>query len=588
MNTILIIDDETKHLSLLFDLLSEAGYKVLSTSDSHKAINRVKKGHPQLILLDIMMPKIDGFKVCQQLKLDPETQDIPIIFITNLTETQNQIKCFELGAVDYITKPIQCEEVLVRVASHLKIYQLQQQLQERNHQLEEQAAELSKNHKDLLSILNQLEVGTLITNADGRIIFISESCVLSLNQNNAFSQKWEDVLPFDTNEKEQLQKMMMKPLEERTSVSLTWQNQTGQHYWLKCDIRNDPREPKQHIFYFYDQSEIYQLRQQLSQTHYGQMVGNSEAMLQMYDTFERIAQGEWTVMIEGETGVGKELVARSLHAASTRQSGPFIAVNCGSLNESLLASEFFGHCKGAFTGAIADHTGFFEAAAGGTLFLDEIGELSLSMQTSLLRAIEKYEITRLGESKTRKVDVRILTATHKDLEQEIRERRFREDLFYRLNVTQIRVPKLRERLEDIPSLVEAFMAEARVSVGKIVNEISMEAMQCLQAYHWPGNVRELKHAITHAIIHSRQAIIRPDVLPPKILESINHKSKKQPAPDETIEFEGDEETRLRQALEKANGNSTRAAQLLGIGRSTFYRHLEACGISPTKSGTCKK
>ncbi len=305
-------------------------------------------------------------------------------------------------------------------------------------------------------------------------------------------------------------------------------------------------------------------------------------------TFECIAQGEWTVMIEGETGVGKELVARGLHAASTRQSGPFIAVNCGNLNESLLASELYGHCKGAFTGANTDHIGFFEAAAGGTLFLDEIAELSANMQSSLLRVLEEKEIIRVGETKPRKVNVRILTATHKVLEKEIREGRFREDLFYRLNVTQIRVPKLRERLEDIPSLVEAFMAEARVSVGKVVNEISMEAMQCLQAYHWPGNVRELKHAITHAIIHSRQPIIRPDVLPPKILESINHKSKTEPPPDETIEFEGDERTRLLKALEKANGNRRRAAELLGIGRSTFYRHLEACGISPSKSETRQK
>jgi len=525
------------------------------------------------------MPKIDGFKVCQQLKSDPETQDIPIIFITGLTETQEQVKGFELGAVDYIAKPIQCEEVLARVASHIKIHQLQQQLQERNHQLEVQAAKLVKNHHDLLSILNQFQVGTLITNADGHIIFISESCVLSLNQNNAISQQWEDVLPFDTNEKEQLQKMMMKPVASLTPVSLTWQNQTGQHYWLKCNIRDDPREPKQHIFYFYDQSEIYQLRQQLSQTHYGQMVGNSEAMLQMYDTFEQIAQGEWTVMIEGETGVGKELVASGLHAASTRQSGPFIAVNCGNLNESLLASELFGHCKWAFTGANTDHTGFFEAAAGGTLFLDEIGELSLSMQTSLLRVLQENEIIRLGETKPRKVNVRILTATHKYLEKEIREGQFRADLFYRIRVARIRVPPLRERQEDIPLLVAAFLAEERVSAGKVVNQISMEAMQCLQAYHWPGNVRELKHAITHAIIHSRQAIILPDVLPPEILESINHKSKTKPP---TIEFEGDERTRLRQALEKANGNRTRAAQLLKMSRATFYRRLKAYNISLNK------
>ncbi|HIE00187.1 MAG TPA: sigma-54-dependent Fis family transcriptional regulator [Thiotrichaceae bacterium] len=333
------------------------------------------------------------------------------------------------------------------------------------------------------------------------------------------------------------------------------------------------------MFYFYDKSEVYHLRNQLSQTHYGQMVGNSKAMRQMYERLERIAQGEWTVMIEGETGVGKELVARGLHTASSRNDGPFIPVNCGSLSESLYTSQFFGHCKGAFTGAIADHMGFFDAAAAGTLFLDEIGELSLSMQSSLLRVLEDHEITTLGDSKAHKVDVRILTATHKDLEKEVSEGRFRADLFYRICVARIQVPPLRERQEDIPLLVEAFLAEDRISAGKVVNEISVEAMRCLQAYHWPGNVRELKNTITHAIIHSRQAIIRPDVLPPKIRESINHKSKTE---SPTIEFEGDERTRLLKALEKTNGNRTRAAQLLKMSRATFYRRLKEYDISLNK------
>ncbi|MEK8020475.1 MAG: sigma 54-interacting transcriptional regulator, partial [Candidatus Parabeggiatoa sp.] len=424
------------------------------------------------------------------------------------------------------------------------------------------------------------KVGTIITNADERIIFISESCITfeALNQNKAHGQQWEDALPFDINEKKQLRLMMMKPAAQQKPVSLTWQNQAGQHYWLECDIRDDPREIGQHIFYFYDNSEVYHLRNQLSQNHYGQMLGNSEAMLQMYETFERIAQGFWPVMIEGETGVGKELVARGLHAASARHSGPFIAVNCGSLSESLLASQLFGHRKGAFTGAIADQSGFFEAAAGGTLFLDEIAELSLNMQSSLLRVLQENEITKLGDAKVRKVDVRILTATHKNLEKEVNDGRFRADLFYRIRVARIRVPPLRERLDDIPLLVASFLTQAQASIDKVINQISMEAMRCLQSYHWPGNVRELKNAIEHAIIHSRQGIIRPDALPPEILESINHKSKTEP-PYETIEFEGDEETRLLKALEKANGNRSRAARLLKMSRSHFYRRLKACGIS---------
>jgi len=530
------------------------------------------------------MPEIDGFEVCKQLKSNPKTQDIPIIFTTALTQTSDKIKGLKLGAVDYITKPIQPEEVLARVASHIKIYQLQQQLQERNCQLETQALELAKNRQDLLSILNQFQVGTIITNAEGRIIFLSESCTTfdNLNQTNALSQQWEDVLPFDINEKEKLRLMMIKPAAQRTPVSLTWENPAGQHYWLECDIRDDPREPQQHIFYFYDKSEIYDLRQQLSQSHYGHMIGNSEAMLQMYKTFKHITQGEWTVMIEGETGVGKELVARGIHAVSSRHSGPFIAVNCGSLSESLLASQLFGHRKGAFTGAIANHSGFFEAAAGGTLFLDEIGELSPSMQSSLLRVLQENEITRLGESKVHKVNARIIVATHKNLELEINEGRFRADLFYRIRVARILVPPLHERREDIPSLVAAFLAEERVSVGKVVNQISIEAMRCLQAYHWPGNVRELKNAITHAIIHSSQAIIRPEALPPELLRSNQHKSKTLPPPDEPLEFEKDERTRLLKALEQANGNRTRAAKLLGISRSHLYRRLKACGIPVSK------
>ena len=590
-NTILIIDDDSNNLNLLADILDRVGYKVLFTATSHKGIKIATSQLPQLILLDILMPNLNGFEVCQRLKSDPRTQDIPIIFMTGLTEIQDKIKGFELGAADYMTKPIEPEELLARVASHLKISQLQQQLEERNGQLEAQAAKLAKNHHDLHSILNQLQVGTLITDANGHIIFVSESCTTfeDLNQNNALEQPWEDVLPLDIQSKEQLRLMMKKSAEQRTPVALTWENKAGQHYWLECDIRNDPREPTQHFFYFYDKSEVYHLRQQLNQTHYGQMIGDSQAMLQMYEMFERVAQSHYPVMIEGETGVGKELVARGLHAASSRQSGPFIAVNCGSLTESLLMSQLFGHRKGSFTGATANQIGFFEAATGGTLFLDEIGELSLSMQSSLLRVLQENEITRVGETKVHQVNVRILTATHKNLEQEVREGRFREDLFYRIRVARIIVPPLRERLEDIPLLAMAFLAEAWASVGQ-VKQISIEAMNCLQAYHWPGNVRELKHAIEHAIVHGRQAIIRPDDLPPEILHSIHQKSetRTEPPADETLEFEGDERTRLLKALEKANGKRSRAAQLLKMSRAHFYRRLKVCDISFTKSDSYKK
>ncbi len=590
-NTILIIDDDSNNLNLLADILDRVGYKVLFTATSHKGIKIATSQLPQLILLDILMPNLNGFEVCQRLKSEPKTQDIPIIFMTGLIEIQDKIKGFELGAVDYITKPIEAQELLARLASHLKISHLQQLLEERNGQLEAQAAKLAKNHHDLHSILNQLQVGTLITDANGHIIFVSDSCTTfeELNQNNALEQSWEDVLPLDIQSKEQLRLMMKKPAEQRTPVALSWENKAGQHYWLECDIRNDPREPTQYFFYFYDKSEVYHLRHQLSQTPYGQ-VGNSEALLKMYKKFVQIAQSDCTVMIEGETGVGKELVAHGIHTASSRQAGPFTVVNCGGLTESLSTSQLFGHRKGAFTGAIADQIGFFEAASGGTLFLDEIGELPLSTQSSLLRVLQENEVTRIGETKAHKINVRIVTATHKNLEQEVREGRFREDLFYRINVTRLRVPPLRERPEDIPLLVKAFLTETQILVGKTVKEISREAMDCLQKYHWPGNVRELKNAIQHGMVHSRQAIIRVDDLPPEILRAIHQKSEtcSEPPPDETIEFEGYERTRLLKALEKAKGNRSRAAQLLKMSRAHFYRRLKVCDISFTESDSYKK
>jgi DNA-binding NtrC family response regulator len=593
-NSILVVDDNHLNLNLLLDILNNAGYKVLAATTSDRAIDRATHQLPQLILLDILMPKMDGFEICQLLKSNPKTKDIPIIFITGLTETKDKLKGFKLGAADYITKPIKPQEVLARVASHLKIYQLQQQLQARNRQLEAQAAELEKSHHDLLSILNQFQVGSLITDADGHIIFRSEFCRIfdDFNQNPLHGKPWEDVLPLDRKSKEQLRLMMKEQAEQRTPVTLSWEDKAGQRYWLECDIRNDPRNPAQHFFYFYDQSEVYRLRQQLRQIHAG-IIGESQAMQRMYDMLERMAKSHYSVMIEGETGVGKELVARSIHALSSRHKGLFIAINCGGLTESLLTSQLFGHSKGAFTGATENQTGFFEAAAGGTLFLDEIGELSLNMQSSLLRVLQENEITRVGETKARQINVRILTATHKNLEQEVREGRFREDLFYRIRVVRIQVPPLRERLEDIPLLVSAFLTEAWTEVGQ-VKPITVQAMNCLQTYHWPGNVRELKHAIEYGMVHSRQAIIRADDLPPEILRSDHQNAETRPEPplDETLEFEGDnnsviiqldntirpfseiEKDVIMKAIDHFNGDVVQAANKLNIGKTTVYKKLK--------------
>ena len=289
----------------------------------------------------------------------------------------------------------------------------------------------------------------------------------------------------------------------------------------------------------------------------------------------QIGRGDWTVLIEGETGVGKELVARGIHEASPRKAGPYVTINAAGLSESLLSSQLFGHRKGAFTGATADQQGFFEAANGGTLFLDEIGDLPLAMQAALLRVLQEREIIRLGETQARKSDVRIIAATHKDLVAEVAAGRFREDLFFRLRVARIHIPSLRERKTDIPLLVEHFLRSASHQIGKPVNSLQADALQRMLAYDWPGNVRELRSCVDFALIHCLGESIQANDLPPEIR---NQRPGDLPNIDTGLALIDDERQRILQALKTTGGNRTKAVQLLGISRATFYRRLQELGI----------
>lgn len=297
----------------------------------------------------------------------------------------------------------------------------------------------------------------------------------------------------------------------------------------------------------------------------------------MQDVYQQIrdASGvDWTVLIEGETGVGKEIVAQAIHYSSHRKDKPFIPVNCAGLTDSLLNSQLFGHKRGAFTGAVADQEGLFEAASSGTIFLDEIGDISMSVQTNLLRVLQEREVTRIGESKPRKVDVRILVATNCDLIKEAEEGRFRKDLLYRIKVIRIKIPPLRQRREDIPLLVKNFLDESRAVTGKEVEEVSSDAMHCLLNYSWPGNVRELKSAIECAFISCRGPVIQIKDLPMELLNTPSMKTLKELR-------SADERTRILMALEQAERRRTRAARLLGISRAALYRRMIKLGIDPS-------
>lgn len=303
--------------------------------------------------------------------------------------------------------------------------------------------------------------------------------------------------------------------------------------------------------------------------------GQSPLSLQMYTHIDLVAPTQMAVMIVGESGTGKEHVARLIHTRSNRSSGPFIAVDCGSLSIELAPSELFGHKKGSFTSAIEDKTGFFREAHGGTLFLDEVGNLPYGVQMQLLRTLQEKRVRPVGTSTDLDVDVRIITATNENLEKAIEEGNFREDLYHRLNEFMIRVPSLRECVEDIPSYAGHFREEANRELGREVAVISPDALAVLKNYHWPGNLRELRNVIRRAVLFTRGGIITADSLP--LLTT--RKEESFPKMDISLSVEPEEEKeRILRALEQVKGNKTKAAILLQIDRKTLYNKMHQYNI----------
>lgn len=324
------------------------------------------------------------------------------------------------------------------------------------------------------------------------------------------------------------------------------------------------------------EEKAHHLERELAGTgRFYDLIGRSTEMQRVYRLIQELAAVDTTVLIEGETGTGKELVARAIHLASRRKDGPFLPVNCAGFTESILGSQLFGHKKGAFTGAVETQLGVFEAAEGGTIFLDEIGDVPMPVQTSLLRVLQEREITRLGEAKPRRVNVRVLAATHHDLASDIAKGTFRQDLLYRLRVARIHLPALRERRNDIPLLVTAFLGQFRSVMEKPVHHATAQAMGAMLDYVWPGNVRELKSAIEAAVIHCRGAAIEVADLPAEVVES-------KPSVPALTDDPADERARMLIALKQTKGNRSEAARLLGMSRRTFYRRLSDLNFLPNR------
>lgn len=325
------------------------------------------------------------------------------------------------------------------------------------------------------------------------------------------------------------------------------------------------------------QKQVKQLQGQLSvKFSFENIIGKSKALLAVIDLAKKVAPADTTVLLTGETGTGKEVFARAIHEASNRNSKNFVAVNCSAFSKELLESEMFGHKAGAFTGANKDKKGLFEEANNGTIFLDEVGEMALELQAKLLRVLESGEFIKIGETKTSKVNVRIIAATNRDLEKEIKVNHFRQDLYYRLSVFQIKLPALRERVADIEPLAKHYIKEFANKTNKKVQSSSTAFMEALKHHNWPGNVRELKNVLERSVILSNAAEMDSDLLPPEIQQALFSGNGRQLS---AFELASAEKLHITQVLNYTNGNKTETAKLLNIALTTLYRKLEEYKIN---------
>jgi len=446
-NSILIVDDDHGHRTMLRTLLKGWGYSVDEADDGSTAVDMVKEGPYDLILMDIRMIRVSGLEALVKIKaINPA---IPIIIMTAYSSVESAVEALKTGAYDYMTKPLDFDELKITISRAMDHTRLREE--------------------------NRL------------------------------------------------------------------------------------------------------LRENLGRFDRHAIIGRSPVMVSLFETVAQVAPSEATILITGESGAGKEVIAEAIHSNSSRNKAPFIKLNCAAITETLLESELFGHEKGSFTGAYRRKEGRFRQAHGGSLFLDEVSEMSLAMQAKLLRVIQEKEFTRVGGEEVINVDVRLIAATNKDLEKEIEIKRFREDLYYRLNVVALRVPPLRERKEDIPLLAQHFLTAFSEKNQKAIKGFTPQAMDHLIRYNWPGNVRELMNAVERGVVLTRADYI--DVTDIPFLRSDEPAFKgENPPPD--IPLDEMERSTILRTLDSVNGNKSEAARRLGITRRTLHKKLKKYGVMP--------
>ena len=624
---ILVVDDLPTNTKLLKDLLVANGYEVITASAGAEALQLVEKERPELVLLDVMMPGMNGYEVCRKIREKVDTAFIPVVMVTSLDPSEERIKGIEAGTDDFLTRPINQAELLARVRSLVRIRELHDQVQEQAAQLSEWNKTLEQRVQEQLAQLSALlEVSQLLTSSLEvdellRLILTTVSRLMGADSSSLLlvDPTSDDLVyrvpvgpagnhlkevrlkpgegiagwvvkerrPVLVNHAEQdlrvqaatdktgavaPRSVLAAPLQDRDRIigaievlnTIQDKHFTQQDLDLLTAFAAHASVALRNAQLVSTMKEENRSLQGELQERYRTLIGESAGMQQTVAIAQRAARTPSTVLLLGESGVGKEIFARSIHRWSQRAHKPFLAVNCVALSDHLLESELFGHEKGAFTGAHQQKKGLFELANGGTVFLDEIGDMKPELQAKLLRVLQDHAFERVGGAQTIHVDIRIIAATNQDLEAAIQAGRFRQDLFFRLNVISLLLPPLRERREDIPALARFFTDRHCRELKRLPMTIAPEALRLLEQHSWPGNVRELENVIERAVALSTEEEIGPEDL------MLGKFGERAPRSDNFLDLpfheslDAHKEAVIRQALAKAQGRKGEAAKLLNI------------------------
>lgn len=563
-NKILIIEDEEILRFTFKSFLSKDGHDVITAEDYHSALKVIDESELDLIIADILLGGKTGIDILRKVK--EKGMKCPVIMITGQPSIETAAEAVRLGAYDYIPKPVEKHD-LIKITNRAFQYKSVLDAKDR------MEAEKEKYRSDLDTIFRSLQEGIVTVDSEMRVTKVNEAFeqICGIHHKEIIGRRLSD---FSNRCRQSccrvLEEVLHTQKEVKTSrVECIRHDRNKQMVILTSSpLRDRVNDFAGAVLVIRDITRESDLESRLRpRRKFMNIIGKSEKMQDLYALLEDLAGSDTTVLITGESGTGKELVAEALHYGSNRAHKPFVKVNCSALADSLLESELYGHVKGAFTGAVQDKLGRFEMADGGSILLDEIGEISPTIQLKLLRVIQEKEFERVGESKPIKIDIRIITTTNRNLKERVRHNHFREDLYYRLKVLEIPLPSLRDRLDDIPLLVDHFCKQFNRRFNKQVEGVSDDVEKTLAVYPWPGNVRELEHAIEHAFVLCHGLIIAVEHLPPEIRESQKYQ-KSNFKKSSSLDIQT-----ILEALKKTDGNKAKAARLLGVNRRTIYRKL---------------